>query len=156
MTTDCGEYEKMIEIPLASCEYVHKRKPRTLKKSKFIKRFNALLKRETKSDNVSAQASSAEGAEESKSLKLSCEDCASCDCVSYNAAFYKRFKFLIERSITQIVADYHVAVIFFRRRVNFLALGKSGRNRFFKQNFITQFKRLYRVAAMQPVERGNY
>ncbi len=58
MTTECGEYEKMIEIPLASCEYVHKRKPRTLKKSKFIKRFNALLKRETKSDNVSAQASS--------------------------------------------------------------------------------------------------
>ena len=80
MTTDCGEYEKMIEIPLASCEYVHKRKPRTLKKSKFIKRFNALLKRETKSDNVSAQASSAEEAEESKSLKLSCEDCSSCDC----------------------------------------------------------------------------
>ena len=80
MTTECGEYEKIIEIPLASCEYVHKRKPRTLKKSKFIQRFNALLKRETKSDNVSAQASSAEEAEERKSLKLSCEDCASCDC----------------------------------------------------------------------------
>lgn len=34
------EYEKMIEIPLASCEYVHKRRHRLLKKRKLIKQIN--------------------------------------------------------------------------------------------------------------------
>lgn len=83
MTTDCGEYEKMIEIPLASCEYVHKRKPKTFRKSKFIKKINSILKRENadgsnagesvKGDEISEIA-------ENGSLKLSCEDCSSCDC----------------------------------------------------------------------------
>lgn len=34
------EYEKMIEIPLSSCEYVHRRRHRFLKKRKLIKEIN--------------------------------------------------------------------------------------------------------------------
>lgn len=83
MTTDCGEYEKMIEIPLASCEYVHKRKPKTFRKSKFIKKINSILKRENADESNAGE--SVKGDEiseiaENGSLKLSCEDCSSCDC----------------------------------------------------------------------------
>ncbi len=37
------EYEKMIEIPLASCEYVRKRRHRLLKKRKLIKEVNSKI-----------------------------------------------------------------------------------------------------------------
>lgn len=39
------EYEKMIEIPSSSCEYVHKRFRRVLKKRKLIKNVNAELEK---------------------------------------------------------------------------------------------------------------
>ena len=39
------EYEKMIEIPSASCEYVHKRFRRVLKKRKLIKNVNAEIEK---------------------------------------------------------------------------------------------------------------
>lgn len=58
------EYEKMIEIPLASCEYVHKRKHRLLKKRKLIKQINQKIATPYASD-YSACADCADCAERS-------------------------------------------------------------------------------------------
>lgn len=67
------EYEKMIEIPLASCEYVHKRKHRLLKKRKLIRQINQKIATPYASDCAS------------------CSDCAeSSECARFadNGDFY--------------------------------------------------------------------
>lgn len=68
------EYEKMIEIPLASCEYVHKRRHRLFKKRNLIKQINQKI------------------ADPSEVTRPSCESCAeSSECGRYvgaDDAFY--------------------------------------------------------------------
>lgn len=54
------EYEKMIEIPSSSCEYVHKRFRRILKKRKIIKNVNAEIEKSGALLNASAGEAGAE------------------------------------------------------------------------------------------------
>lgn len=70
------EYEKMIEIPSSSCEYVHKRFRRLLKKRKLIKNVNAEIE---KSRAVAAATGEyADDSEGKAALSKTCENCENC------------------------------------------------------------------------------
>lgn len=76
------EYEKMIEIPSSSCEYVHKRFRRILKKRKIIKNVNAEIEKsgalaEASGDETEGVTEfSAAGENEKRGV---CGDCAMCE-----------------------------------------------------------------------------